>query len=238
MQSAALAGLLATASLAWLPGAAAVDPLPDLVVEEITWTPAGPLEGQAVRFVARVANVGNATAGNFSVRFWVDGAELSTHGHNASLPAGARLNVTSGNWTATFGNHTARAEADALGEVAERSEANNAREANVPVAGLPDLWVVDFGPGAIVPEGVRINATVRNGGNATAGSFSVAFHMDGVLLSIAQLNGTLAPGAEVNVTSEPWRPAMGQHTTVVTADWFGEVAESDETNNAREETWS
>ena len=93
-------------------------PAYDLVVSDISYTPASPVTGSAVVFSARLTNQGTtATPDGLAhvVNFFLDGSTTSTSwstNHTASIPAGGSVVVTAnggqgGNaWTATAGTHT------------------------------------------------------------------------------------------------------------------------------------
>jgi len=90
----------------------------DLVVSDITYTPASPVTGSAVVFSARLTNQGTAATPDglaHVVNFFLDGSTTSTSwstNHTASIPAGGSVVVVAtggqgGNaWTATAGTHT------------------------------------------------------------------------------------------------------------------------------------
>jgi ice-binding like protein/CARDB protein len=106
---------------------ASVPPKADLVVQDITLTPSNPVSGDSVTFAATVQNVGNADAGAFTVHFLLDGVVSLGDREVAGLAADASITVTSDAWSALEGGHTITVTADALGQVAEGNEDNNAR---------------------------------------------------------------------------------------------------------------
>lgn len=131
------------------PGAAA----PDLVVSDITWTPATPVAGNAVTFSAVVRNQGAAaTPAGFAVRLTVNGATISTITTTA-LAAGASRTVTAtSNWTAVNGSHSIVATADINSAVSEINETNNNRTENLSIGVQPGIDRTDAG-GTIMARG-------------------------------------------------------------------------------------
>jgi hypothetical protein len=103
----------------------------------------------------------------------------------------------------------------------------------------PDLRVGNLAASDSNPrEGKRVTltATVTNAGDVGAGASQTEFRRDGVLLgSVA--TPALAPGASANVSIQ-WntRHQPGAHIILATADWNNAVAESDDSNNARQIT--
>jgi glucan endo-1,3-alpha-glucosidase len=108
---------------------------PDLIVTNVSWTPANPLPGQSVTFSATVKNQGPVAtpAGTIiGVLFSVDNAGTVWSSTYSSLAAGASMNLTANGsasgvitWPATPGNHTIEAFADDVNRIAESNESNN-----------------------------------------------------------------------------------------------------------------
>jgi hypothetical protein len=109
---------------------------PDLVVTDITWSPANPTVGNAVTFSATIKNQGTGPtpAGVINgVAFQIDGAgtTLWSDNNTSSIPAGSSVTVrvnggTSGSiWTATSGTHSILAWVDDVNRMAEANENNN-----------------------------------------------------------------------------------------------------------------
>ena len=110
---------------------------PDLVIENITYTPSSPAMGDTVSFQVTVKNQGNAPAGQFAVAF--DGTSRTVYG----LAAGASTTLTF-SATLTSSSQTFTATADAAGQVSESNETNNDRQ--VTVTALAALVAEAGGP--------------------------------------------------------------------------------------------
>jgi hypothetical protein len=103
----------------------------DLVVTNMSWSPLGPVTGNAVTITAAVLNDGDNAAVSFNVAFYVDGSLMDTESV-ASLAAGAKTVVTF-SWTAFSGGHEFKVLADSGSSVAEVNENNNDRYETVGV---------------------------------------------------------------------------------------------------------
>ena len=113
--------------------------LPDLIVTNISTSPANPTSGQAVTFTATIMNQGIAATPSgvsIGVNFFVDGSPVSTSDNNIiSLVPGASVTLTANlgpgggaglsTWIASTGNHTVLAQVDPLGRITESSKSNN-----------------------------------------------------------------------------------------------------------------
>ena len=105
--------------------AAAQPILPDLIVTNISMSPANPASGQAVTFTATTKNQGTAATPSgvsIGVTFFIDGNPVSASDNNIiSLAPGASVNLTanqapgpggSSTWLAAAGSHTVLAAVD------------------------------------------------------------------------------------------------------------------------------
>ena len=203
----------------------------DLAVDAISWTPVSPASGDKVTFVITITNQGDKWAGSSHVEFIIDG---STRGYTSipGLEAGASVNVTLV-WTALSGMHNVRAVADALRQVAESDEENNASEATCATA-LPDLIISSMTvepPQPLQGETVTLTVLVKNQGSGNAGPSGVTFYVDDSLLDWFFL-GSLNAGATATANCT-WIATNGTPTLKATVDAEGKVPESNETNNSR-----
>ncbi len=91
-------------------------PQPDVQALDVTWSPAGPQPGDPVKFSALVSNLGNATAQQYTVEFYLmnETGEISywaSYWNGEPLPPGESRWVTGGAdwnwgfWTAASGWH-------------------------------------------------------------------------------------------------------------------------------------
>ncbi len=222
---------------------------PDLVVTDITSSPASPLTGNAVVFSAVVKNQGTGAtpAGTIiGVGFLVDNTQVSwSDNTTSSLAAGASVTVTanggpngSASWTATTGNHNVTAWVDDVNRISESNESNNQYSENLSVTPtpMPDLIVTDvtYAPASpVAGDPVNFTAVVRNQGTAPGAAGIVAFKIDGAQVAASANNtGSIAPGATLVINgTAPWTATAGSHSLSATADSSNTTAEGNETNN-------
>ena len=107
---------------------------PDLVIEDISYTPSSPQVGQQVTFQVRVKNQGGAPAGAFYVR--LEGAAGHQNAYLSGLAAGSSHTVTL-RLPLSRSTETFTATADYLGQVAESDETNNIRQVTITTAAPP-----------------------------------------------------------------------------------------------------
>ena len=201
---------------------------PDLVVTDLSWTPANPAPGSAVTMKATIKNQGDAPtpAGTkHGVLFTFDdgaaGPGVWSDTHTAAIAPGASVTVTANGgsagatWKAALGAHTVKAHVDDVNRIAEANEANNVRSEEITVsttapapAGKPDLVVthISWKPTKPVPgSDVTFRATIKNQGTAPtpAGVISgVGFLVDDRLTVWSDsCNRSIPPGGWVTVTA-------------------------------------
>ena len=104
---------------------------PDLVVDNVTYSPPNPTLGSTVTFQVTVRNQGSASAGSFVLR--LQGVASYQDATVSSLAAGASTTRTFSLPLSTS-PETFTATADANGQVSESDEANNARPVTITAA--------------------------------------------------------------------------------------------------------
>ncbi|MFC9398623.1 CARDB domain-containing protein [Streptomyces sp. NPDC057027] len=212
-------------------------PAPDLVVTDLTWTPAAPTETDAVTVRATVRNAGTVAAPASTVDVSVEGAVAGT-AQAASLPAGASTTVAIPVGRRPVGAYTVSAVADPANTVAELDDTNNSRTAasklTVGQSPGPDLMVtgITTNPSApAVGAPVSFTVAVLNRGTTAVPAGSVTRLTAGTT-TLQGAAGAVAAGQTVNVPiSGTWPAASGGVTLTATADATGTVTETDENNN-------
>ncbi|MCL0087169.1 hypothetical protein M1O24_00100 [Dehalococcoidia bacterium] len=138
-----LAMAVAALPLVATPALAAGDePLPDLVVSEVTteWV----VEGETYTITFTIKNEGDALAAESTASIVIDGTEAATADIPALAPDAthtATVPLPPGYFTLTEGEDTIEVVADSLGVVTEGNEGNNSKETTL--LGMPDLVVTD-----------------------------------------------------------------------------------------------
>ncbi len=209
---------------------------PDLIVENITWSPANPSVGDRVTFTVTIKNQGYIPARFSQVDFRIDGASRG-YQDVPSIDAGAAVTKTF-TWIAKAGSHEIKAIADVLNQVTEGDETNN--EKTVTFSTLPpDLIVLNISWSPENPsesDNVTFTVTIKNQGSGRADYPSVACYIDDAYLASASVN-EMAPGATVTKTFN-WIARVGSHAITAIVDKDNRITESDETNNTKTVTIS
>ncbi|MCW3130191.1 MAG: clostripain-related cysteine peptidase, partial [Methanophagales archaeon] len=207
---------------------------PDLIIQDIYWSPSNPKEGDTVTFTIKVKNQGSGSAGGFYVCYYVDGSYYARD-YVSSLSAGSTT-TTSFTWTADCGSHSIKAVAGCYSDVAESNEGNNARTENINIVCKPDLVVQDISWSPSNPKKdnmVSINVKTKNQGSVSAGGFYVCYYVDGSYYARDYVS-SLSAGS-TTTTSFTWTAKCGSHSIKAVADCYDAITESNEGNNARTE---
>ena len=198
----------------------------DLAITDFHYTPANPVQGQAITFSVTIENQGNTAANNFEVSVNPDAFQISTPSLSTltssvtTLAAGDSTTIDFPFQYPKVGNFRAVAEADSFHDIKEPNEANNKVIQDLVVSdGDVDLTITHFelntddcalavGYGdACSPmlyfKGSAVTATidVTNNGTYPSGSFAVQLLLDDTASfgPTATVPGVL-PGDTVTVT--------------------------------------
>ncbi len=209
---------------------------PDLIVEQISLSPAEPELGDTVTITIQVKNQGQAGAASSQVTCYVDAAIIGTNSIDALGPG--LMTTTSFQWTAELGTHTIRALSDSAGLVSESDENNN--ELTYQLTTLaPDLVIesISWSPSApSVGEPVTFTVRISNIGNALAQTTTLDFYIDSSSRGVHDIP-RIEPGESITDTYS-WVSQTGQHSIKAFVDNSRRIAESDETNNQKTVTFS
>ena len=107
----------------------------DLVAADISWSPEGPEEGEAVTFSFTLGNQGSGAAGNVHAVCYIDGSRRECLTFDV-LEAGEAL-AGGFSWQAVSGTHTVRVIADEADDIMERDETNNVATVTFTVTAAP-----------------------------------------------------------------------------------------------------
>ncbi len=230
---------------------------PDLIVSDVSWSPASVKDGDSVTLSATVRNQGGAAlpAGSFDVLFRVGGADVATEtvALLSDLTNGASVTVQT-SWSAVAGAQSFSAEADSGSAIDEDFEDNNVRTESFTVRqALPDLrpfyylygreysWYyrsgLSFSPSKPVEgEAVTVSCDVYNHGTvpiAAGASFNVEFSADSSVFATetVTLLSELAVGAKVQVSSVWNHTTNGAVSFSASVDAAEAITEESESNN-------
>ncbi|MFC1961581.1 CARDB domain-containing protein [Chloroflexota bacterium] len=209
---------------------------PDLIIENISWSPANPSVGDSVTFSITVKNEGSGRADNSRVTYYLEGtgnANLTT-----SAIEGGATTTTSFTWSATAGTRSLKAVADSAEMVVESNEDNNQKTVTfTPIA--PDLSIQDitWSPEDPLPgDNIVFNIIIKNQSTGKAGNSHLALYIDNTFFA-STFVGTIAADATSNETLS-WTVAPGLHDITAVADANNQVSENDETNNEKAFTFA
>ena len=232
----------------------------DLIMTEVTPTASTVNQGGALLVTNTAKNQGLIAAGAFKIAYHL--STNATYGDGddipftvtrlmSSLAAGASSTATTSLTVPTTlppGAYYICAMADSLSAVPELDEANNtlcsAATVTVP---SPDLIISAASTAAITlaaGKNITLSNTVKNQGGASAGSFTIGYHLstnttfgDGDDVAITQtrsvtslaINGTSSASSTLTV---PASTSPGSYYVCAMADSGNTVTESNETNNS------
>jgi subtilase family serine protease len=204
---------------------------PDLVIDDITWSPQEPSENDEVIFTITIKNRGSGRAGTSSIAFYIDDLLI---GEQEVQEISAGSTVTEAfTWSAQLGTHEIRIMADETNHMAEIDETNNEEKISFSTA-IPDLVVEDITWSPQEPsenDEVTFTITIKNQGSGRAGTSSVAFYIDDLLIGEQEVQEI---GAGSTVTEAfTWSAQPGIHFIKLVADCGQTLTESDETNNVK-----
>ncbi|WP_222722219.1 discoidin domain-containing protein [Actinomadura alba] len=212
-------------------------PTPDLTITDTSFTPAAPIETDAVTLKATVKNIGTANSPATTAGLYLTGTRVGTVAVGA-LAAGASAPVTVSIPPRDAGSYPVSAKVDETDAIVELNELNNSYDGGAPLvvteAPGPDLQVLGITTNPANPAvgaPVSFTVTVKNRGISATGASSVTR----IVVGGTTLNGTtpaIAAGATVNVAiSGTWTATSGGATITATADATNVLTETNETNN-------
>lgn len=209
---------------------------PDLIIQDITWSPEIPSIGDTVTFTIIIKNQGDSQAGASRVAYYIDDVYQASAYVNPVEPG--ETNSKSFTWKAQSGPHNIKGVADTNDSVNESDESNNHKAFALSVL-APDLIVdsITWLPeNPSIGDKVTFTVSIKNRGNCRAWGSNVDFHIDGYSRGYKFVLG-IDPGATITQTF-PWMAQSGSHTVKAIADFLRQVNESDETNNERTVTYA
>nr|WP_164472870.1 discoidin domain-containing protein [Cohnella candidum] len=221
---------------------------PDLTVTGMSWSPASPVETDAITLTSTVKNNGTAASGATTVNFYLGTTKVGS-ASVAALAAGASANVSANIGAQTAGTYSVISKVDETNAVIESNEANNSftnpTSLTVNQVASADLvGTTTWSPATpIAGNAVSFTVNLKNQGNiaSTSGSHGITVVLKNSAGTTVQTfngsyTGTLTAGASVNVAMPgTWTAANGTYTvtTTVAAD-ANEVAtkQGNNTSNA------
>jgi len=202
---------------------------PDLIIQDITWSPASPSVGNSVTFTFTIKNQGSMKAGYSYVAYYVDGSSRGYH-DVPDIEAGANVTM-SFTWTGQADSHIFRVVADMENHVPETNESNNDKVITLPP---PDLIIESINWLPANPSAnttVTFTATIRNQGSGKSEQFQVAYYIDETR-QFSDYVKSIEAGTAATQTFT-WTSQAGSHTVKAVADTENRVPEGSENNNEK-----
>ena len=205
---------------------------PDLGITAIELSPPAPTVGFSVLVSFLVSNHGPRNAQATTLDFSVNGAKLATLAVPA-LPAHGTA-VIDATWVATLGEAELSGVIDPGDAIEEAVTENNTYTLSFAGGELPDLKVGDIVLSLASATGdtpLSYQVEVMNVGTGDAITTQVAVYAgDRTKPEFFVSYPAIPSGASATLTF-PWTTGIGSQTIRIVADGFGNLLESDETNN-------
>ncbi|MDI5982476.1 discoidin domain-containing protein [Amycolatopsis magusensis] len=180
-------------------------PNPDLSVTGLSWTPANPVETDAVTVSATVRNTGLSPSAATDVNLYLGTAKAGT-AQVGTLAAGASATVSANIGQREAGSHPLSAKVDEGNKVIEQNEANNAFNNPSP------LVVTAVASSDLVAS--PVGWTPGNPAAGTAVNFSVAIKNQGTIASAGGSHGITLTVTD-STTGAVVRTFTGAHTGTI-----------------------
>ncbi|MCK4862902.1 MAG: hypothetical protein KAS25_01335 [Dehalococcoidales bacterium] len=204
-------------------------PPPDLIVEDITWSPLDASIGDTITFTGTFKNQGSSQTQNTQATCYVDSLPVSLLDLPEIEPAASVTRTFE--WVAEPGIHSIQITADIDNRVTEVDETNNNKEMDFS-AMAPDLiiedisWLMDY---PLISDDVTFTITIKNQGSDTASGSQLMYSID-ELSDVYKDIGPIPEGETSTVTFNSILES-GPHTINASIDPDDEVSELEETNN-------
>jgi hypothetical protein len=153
---------------------------PDLIIQDISWSPSNPKQGDTVTINIITKNKGSGNTGGFDVCYYVDGSYHDRYSVS-SLSAGSTT-TTNFTWTAECGTHSIKAVADCYNAVAESDEGNNDRTQTMDIVcdtTSPSVTVISPNGGEMWQVGTEHDITWTATDNIGVTFVDICYSTDG-----------------------------------------------------------
>jgi subtilase family serine protease len=211
---------------------------PDLIIQDITWTPENPSKNDTVTFTTTVKNQGSGRADPCHLGYYING-EYNSSVKISSLEADGSVNVNF-NYTIISEEFEFKTIIDLYNDVVESEEENNNQKAFV-VSTAPDLIITSISwtpENAAIGDTLTFKVTVLNQGIGNAGTSHLSYDIGNRHSGYVAVPA-LAAGATTTVTFQyKTQYDMLALTVRVNADYDNKITETIEYNNILSKTIS
>ncbi len=210
-------------------------PSPDLVIQDITWSPSSPLILHRMTITVTFKNQGKSTSGSCYLYLYIDDVYKYTHFLTPIAPGATETRITS--FTAKKASHEIRALIDEENYVHESNEANNTKSKQVSCSHpspSSDLIIEDITWSPEYPsigDVVTFTVTTKHLGASQASSYNLAFYSDDSLLGTAYVN-EIQPDT-TSTSTFTWTAQPGLHMIKTVIDIYDSIHETNESNNKK-----
>ncbi|MGH3712535.1 MAG: discoidin domain-containing protein [Micromonosporaceae bacterium] len=204
-------------------------PNPDLTITAASWSPASPVESDAITLSATVRNIGDLGSGATTVNFYLDTTKVGT-GNVPALAAGASTTVTVNIGTRAAGTYQLAAKVNEDDSVIEKDMTNNSYTNPNPMTVTPvqssDLVAKPVAWSPNNPQAgntVTFSVGIKNQGNidSASGSHGITLTLlnatgGTVITRTGSYNGVIAAGQTASpVNLGTWTAVNGRYTVRV-----------------------
>ena len=204
-------------------------PPPDLVIQDVSYSPPDAKTGDSVIISVTIKNQGNSKTENSQVACNIDGLPVASKDIPA-INAGDTV-IRTFNWVAEAGMHNIKISTDTNNLVIESDETNNDKEIKFATL-TPDLIIKSIGwliENPMTNDDVYFTITIKNQGTGIAGGSQLKYSIDKNTALLADIKPI--PAGDIAEYKFSSILEGGSHTTNVTIDVKNEVTELDEANN-------
>ena len=205
---------------------------PDLVINDITWSPSIIFPGSAAKFTIEVGNIGPGKSNPALLAFFInDNCQYTVL--CGQISANSTVSQTC-DLTLGEGKHSIRAVIDYDNRIIEADETNNERIVDL-IMGGPDLTLfVDRVEPNYRQKGdiVTVRIALHNIGRAQADQCQIDYYLDGELVKQRNI-GAMEAGSSI-FDEYSYTVQSASHKLKVMVDPENLIMEEDETNNIKE----
>jgi subtilase family serine protease len=204
-------------------------PLPDLTVEDITFSPSDAQIGDTLVITANILNQGGGKTEISQVDCYIDDIKIASQ-ELISIEAGESVAKTF-DWVAEAGIHTIKITIDSINTVIEDNETNNEKENDCAIA-TPDLIVEGMSwttSNQLNNNEATLTIIIKNIGTGPAEESQVHYSLDSSPADMKNIASI--PTGETVAFSFITILTTGQHTATIIADYNDVITELDENNN-------